>query len=62
MSRATWARLVRRLREPSSLAGMSALALLAGATVDAAAHIAPAVSFVLGIAAVFVPEAGDSEP
>ncbi len=55
-------RIIKRLREPSSLAGLSALALLAGQGADQAEAWATAAAAVLGVAAVLVPEAGDKRP
>lgn len=58
MRRATWGRLVARLREPSSLAGLSALLLLAGAAVPTVALITQAAAGALGVLAVVIPEKG----
>lgn len=51
-------RIIRRLAEPSSLAGFSALALLAGQTSEAAQAWAQVAAAVLGVAAVLVGEGG----
>jgi hypothetical protein len=51
-------KLIARLREPSSLAGLGALAVLAGAQVDAVNHVATAAGALLGVLAVLVPEGG----
>lgn len=52
------ARVITRLREPSSLAGLAALAILAGRSVEEAQTVATAIGAVLGVAAVLVPESG----
>ncbi len=49
-------RILQRLAEPSSLAGFSALALLAGQGVEAAQQWAHLAAAVLGVAAVVVGE------
>lgn len=54
-------RLVLRLREPSSLAGLSALALLLGAAVDQAQQLSTIAAAVLGVLAVLVPESGNDD-
>jgi hypothetical protein len=59
VNRRTWGALLARLREPSSMAGLSALLLLAGAAVPTVALVTQAAAGVLGLAAVFVPEHGD---
>lgn len=56
MKRPTVAALLRRLREPSSMAGLSALLLLAGAAAPTVALVAQAAAGVLGVAAIFIPE------
>lgn len=49
---------LKRLREPSTMAGLSGLALLVGASVDQVQAIANAVAGVVGLLAVFMPEKG----
>jgi hypothetical protein len=49
-------KLVQRLREPSSLAGLSALAMLLGQSVEDAAAWAHVAAAGLGVAAVLVAE------
>ena len=51
-------RLIKQLREPSSLAGLSALAILAGRGAGEAQAWAEAAGAVLGVLAVLVPEKG----
>jgi len=53
-----FSKLLARLREPSSLAGLGALAVLAGAHVEAVQQATTAVGAVLGVLAVLVPEGG----
>jgi hypothetical protein len=56
-------KLVQRLREPSSMAGLAALALLLGQSSEAAAAWAQVAAAGLGVAAVLVGEhGGDREP
>lgn len=50
--------LIERLREPSSLAGLGALAILAGQSIEAAQHITDAAAALLGVLAVLLPEGG----
>lgn len=47
---------LQRLREPSTLAGLSVLATLFGVDAGASAAVAQAVAAVAAAAAVFVPE------
>ena len=54
-----WAKLIRRLQEPSTHAGIASLVTLAtlfGAPVTAAQAVAQAVVGITGVAAVFLPE------
>jgi len=49
-------RAIDRLKEPSTWAGLSALAMLAGLTVEQAQAVATAGAAVAGAIAVFMPE------
>ncbi len=54
-----WANFIRRLQEPSTHAGIAALAVLAstfGVPVTTAQAVSQAVVAVTGVAAVFLPE------
>jgi hypothetical protein len=56
---------IKQLREPSTFAGLSALALLFGASVEEATAAAQVIAAIAGAAAVFMPErksADDAEP
>ena len=53
--------LVRRLREPSSLAGLASLCILLGLSVDQAQHAGAVAGAVLGALAVLVPERGEDD-
>jgi len=51
-----------RLKEPSTFAGLSAIALLFGASVEQAQAVAHVVAALAGAAAVFMPEKKNVEP
>jgi ribose/xylose/arabinose/galactoside ABC-type transport system permease subunit len=62
----TWRTLLDRLREPSTFAGLAALAMLVGVTgkqfdlgVDAITHAANAVAAILALVAMFKREQGN---
>lgn len=49
-------RILERLREPSTAAGVAAVALLAGQSMEAAQAIANAVAAAAGLLAIILPE------
>lgn len=51
-----------RLKEPSTFAGLSALALLFGASVEQAQAAAHVLAALAGAAAVFLPEKKNAKP